>query len=224
MKKLRALFFILGLFLLVPFLGLLVTSVITLCVDTTFVPGDPKRFDPVRSFEEIRRYAGDKVELLSLESKNIRPDGTIDLKAEYVRASMVSVTYCFVQKLTQPPKEAPPLGAGGSLVGSWYQPIDVTISTPWRSWTVQRQSGNVGTKYVYLNLGMKRDLSSIEGKLPSPVIPPPTCAFSELWRIALQQGASKDAVASIDYGPDGYRFSIRGTSTQFRFGSDCQLR
>ncbi|MBI2339637.1 MAG: hypothetical protein HYU99_04620 [Deltaproteobacteria bacterium] len=221
MKKLRTIFFIIGGFFLISYF---ISFVTTLFVDTTFVPGDARRFDPVGSFAEIRRYAGDGVELLSLEAECVRSDGTIDLKADYVRAAMVPVKYHFVQKLTRPPEEAPPIGAGGSPDGSWYQPINIDVSTPWRSWAVQRQRGTARTNYVYMNLGMKRDLLSVEGGLPSPVIPPPACPFDALWRIALQQGASKEAVAEIDYKPDGYHFSIPDTSTRLHFGLDCQLR
>lgn len=221
MKKLRFVFYPIAAFFLLSFLLALVT---TLFVDTTFVPGDPRRFDPVGSFEDIRRYAGDGAELLSLDSQCVRPDGTIDLKADYVRAAMIPVEYHFVRKQAQPPEDAPPLGAGGSSNGSWYQPIDIDISTPWRFWTVRRQSGSVRTTYMYAHLGMKRDILPVKGNLSETPIPPPTCRFDQLWQIAVERGAPKEAVASINYGADGYRFSIPDSSIRFHFGQDCQLR
>ncbi len=70
---------------------------------------------------------------------------------------------------------------------------------------------------------MERNTLAPTGVIPGHEISPPTCAFADLWKTALEQGAPKEAVATITYDERGYAFVIRGTNIRHHFNQECEL-
>lgn len=183
--------------------------------DTWLVPGDSENFDVLATFSEVEKHAGDNVQLISIDAYYVRSDGTLDLKADY----NPYVNYTFVRE-SDPPDDAPPVGAGGNPDNVWYERIDVEITRPWQNWRVTSSS----SEYSYYNLGMDKDTYDPTATIPGEIVPAPTCSFAELWEKAIQRDAPRSAVATIEYDSNGYRFSISGTPYTFRFGFECNLR
>jgi hypothetical protein len=163
-------------------------------------------------------YAGTGAELVSVNAYFVRSDGTVELNASYTPAPYV--TYDFVRKLEKAPANAPPVGAGGANTDPWYEPIEIHLYQPgqWR-----KVSGS-SVSYTYVNKGMQRSVDDAENGLRHPVVPPPTCPFSQLWSVAVTKDAPAEAVAIIQYNSDGYDFSISGLSVHLEFGMDCKLK
>lgn len=180
-------------------------------VDTRPVPGDATAFDPIATFQEIAAYAGEGAQLIRLSAYYVKSDGTLDLTADYYPR----VDYEFAREVP-PPEDAPPVGAGGSAGGKWYEFIDIDAYQPnqWR-----RVSGS--QNYSYMNQGMERDVSAPR-TLSSTFIPPPECSFADLWTVAMTQDAPRDAVAVIEYDSEGYDFRISDVSISLRFDTECQ--
>jgi hypothetical protein len=188
--------------------------------DTRSLPGDAARFDPIAALPDVRAYAGEGVQLTSIDATYVRSDGTLDLT---ISSYYPSVTYEFVRQLDAPPPDAPPIGAGGSVDGLWFEPVEIRAYQPgqWRS--VTRTGGGVRTSYSYMNRGMQRETGDPTTS-PDPAISDPACSFAELWRVALQRDAPESAVAIIDYESDGYTFSISDISLHLEFTQDCKPR
>jgi hypothetical protein len=197
-------------------LALFVTSVIG--QQSSFVPGDASRFDPVAAYPQVVQRAGDGAHLITLEARFVHPDGTLDLYAPYKPAP--TVTYRFYRDLATAPSDAPPLGAGGLPDGRWYEPVTISISRPIQ-WQYATTTGGI---YPFINLGMKRSPSPARSTPSGKAAPDPTCAFADFWKAAVQQGAPTNAVAIIMYDVNGYEFHIDDTPVDLRFGQDCQLR
>ena len=189
--------------------------------DTRPVPGDASNFDPVGALPGVTAYAGDGAQLISIDAEYVRSDGTMELTATYSPAP--SVEYKFVHKVPRPDNAAP-VGAGGANTGDWYEPITIDASQPGKWWSVSKTSGNVTTKYSYMNQGMERETSTPENGLDSEIVPAPACSFAELWKVALKKDAPKDAVATIEYDQNGYRFNIIGLGYDLDFDTKCQVK
>jgi hypothetical protein len=159
--------------------------------------------------------------LVKIRLSGVRSDGTLDLTATYTPAPRAD--YSFQRKLSAPPANAPPIGAGGSATGEWYEPIEVGVYKPGQRRSVSRRGGSSSVSVQYVNRGMQR-----EGKDPvatgQATIPAPSCKLSALWEQAIAKGAPSSAVAVIEYTKDGYAFSITGTSFRYAFGTDCQMK
>jgi hypothetical protein len=186
---------------------------------TWFLPGEAGHFDPVASFDAIQKHAGRDARLLGFEARFVRVDGTLDLTANY--SPPPTVEYRFVRRLASPPKDAPPLGAGRRAGAHWYEPVVVRASRPWEFRSVSRASGGVRTQYQYFDLGMARDGGRAQAGPDPALAEPPSCALGDLWKIAQERRAPKDAVAIVRYDSDGYRFTIEGASIDLAFGADC---
>lgn len=187
--------------------------------DTRSVSGDAAHFDPITSLPDVRAYAGEGAQLTSIDANYVRSDGTLDLTAS---SYLPRATYEFVRELDAPPPDAPPIGAGGSVNGRWYEPVEIAVYQPgqWRS--VTRIGGGVSNSYTYMNQGMQREVDDATSS-PEPILPDPTCSFADLWQVALKQDAPADAVAIIDYEADGYSFNISGASIYLQFDQQCKL-
>ncbi|MBC8170804.1 MAG: hypothetical protein H7X77_04010 [Anaerolineae bacterium] len=184
---------------------------------TWLVPGDASSFDPVASYEVVRNHAGNDTQLVSIEAYYVKSDGTLDLYASYYPR----VTYEFVRELASPPADAPPVGAGGSVSGKWYEPVEVELSQPFSGWSVK--SG--GNSYTYTNLGMDRETDSSPGVREDKFIAPsPACSFKQLWSTALEYDAEPEAVAIINYDLNGYDFTISDLGLYLEFDLSCRLR
>lgn len=183
------------------------------------VVGDATKFDPIVGFVQAAAFAGGDVKLVSLEAQYVKSDGTMDLTADY----KARVDYEFVRELSEPPVDAPPVGAGGSLDDKWYEPIRVSVYDPGRVMHVTSMGGNFSYSGNYVHKGMERDISKPTSKLNDPLLDPPTCSFDDLWVIAVEKGAPENAVATITYDDKGYEFSIRDTKIDLFFDQRCQL-
>jgi hypothetical protein len=180
------------------------------------VPGDAAHFDPITAFDEVQKFAGEGVMLLSMDAVYVRSDGTLDLTAEAYRPT---VSYEFVRKMTEPPTNAPPVGAGGSVTDEWFEPIEVELSRPGQGYTLR--SG--GSEVSYVNQGMERDPGTAVNRLSQETIDAPQCSLAKLWEAAIAEDAPRDAVATIRYDADGYTFNISDMSISLEFTPDCEL-
>jgi hypothetical protein len=181
-------------------------------VDTRPVPGDATRFDPVAAYNDIMAYAGSGAQLVSITATYVRSDGTQDLTASYYPYT----NYDFVLEVPTP-ADAPPVGAGGTTSGTWYEPIEIRAYQPnqWR-----KVSGT--NNYSYMNQGMQRDTSSPSASEPQ-IIRAPKCSFADLWEVALRRDAPRNAVAIIEYDQEGYSFIISDVSIYLQFDAECNL-
>ncbi|MCC6629374.1 MAG: hypothetical protein IT340_18475 [Chloroflexi bacterium] len=182
------------------------------------IPGDPHRFDPAAGLATAREFAGDGAELVAIRLGGVRSDGTLDLQASY--RPTPDAEYRFARRLAQPPPNAPPVGAGGSASGVWYEPVVVRFSEPGQR---RRVSATGGSAIDYITTGLDRRTEAPTATATA-LAPPPVCTAAALWQQARTRGAPADAVARIEYNRDGYTFIISGTPVNLRFGHDCQPR
>jgi hypothetical protein len=210
-------------------------------IQTRPVEGDPAKFDPLAGYAAALAFAGEGAVLVSMEASQVRPDGTTDLTATYTSAPYVE--YEFVIPIPRP-ANAPPVGAGGTEAGQWYQPIIIRAFQPGQQRRVTTTGGGIGRSYTYTNQGMSRELKDPTTKIdliralgPSgegpaeataaadqPSASGPACSFVDFWQAALERDAPPDAVAKITYDADGYEFRISGARVNLDFGFDCTLQ
>lgn len=169
---------------------------------------DERRFDPVQGYSDARRLVGDQEDFMSMRARFVRPDGTMDLAAEYEP----TVRYRW---RGAPSEDQRPVGAGGG--GKRVEVVDVTVND-----FGLHQTGQAGPETFYrFDLGFRR----VERTLPhlgeQTVTDPPRCALSELWRHALDDGAPQDAVAVVDYDASGYTFVVEDTDVRMEFDAAC---
>lgn len=184
-------------------------------------PGDVNNFDPITTFSEVRSYAGENVRFVSMLASQVRSDGTMNLKAEYLPNPYLD--YRFYLELSQKPKDAPPVGDGGTN-GKWFQPVTVNIRNPGKWLYMKRIGGDYNFEGNYLHQGMEKDVSPALGVIYEKVAEPPVCPLKDLWKIAQTKGASADAVADIKYDANGYNFRINDLNIDLQFGVDCNLK
>jgi hypothetical protein len=186
-------------------------------IQTRPVAGDPTRFDPIASFESIQAFAGEGAQLVELEARFVRADGTLDLTATYTPSPTVDVEFALA---VEPPADAPPVGAGGG--GQWYREITISAFTLNQTRRVTTSGGGFRTSYTYTNEGMTRDIDDARRDDPT-FIAAPTCPFADLWAVAIERGAPPDAVAIIDYDDEGYEFRISDAGVRLEFDAECRL-
>lgn len=184
-------------------------------------PGDPRAFDPVARYAEVARYAGAGTTLLQMRAEQVRVDGTLDLAADYQPAPRVQ--YDFVREVP-PPANAPPLGAGAPADGRWHQRIEVDLSRPGALRLVRKVGNGSILETQYIVRGMERREDTPTGATIDAGVAPPACPLQRLWQQAIDHGVPANAVASIDYGRDGYDFSVRDTHWSLHFAPDCALQ
>ncbi len=186
---------------------------------TFALEGDPTHFDPIASVNEIRSHVDPNAKLSAIDMSYVRSDGTMDLTVSNYRPQ---TTYHFYRELAEPPKDAPPVGAGGTATGKWYEPVEADVYRPgeWRS--VTKIGGGVDTEYTYTNKGIDLDVSD-PTTYHDEFVDDPQCPLADLWKTAIKHGAPSDAVASVTYDKDGYSFDIYDADVYLNFGNDCQL-
>lgn len=182
------------------------------------VAGDVSKFDPIVGLDQAADYAGEGAKLTSFEARYVKPDGTMDLTASY----HARTEYKFVRELSEPPQDAPPVGAGGSLTDKWYEPVTVIVHDPGQVSHVTSIGGNFSYSGTYVNKGMEKNVSKPVSRLYDPILPSPSCSFVDLWSVAIAKGAPEKAVATIGYDANGYEFDIRDASIDLMFDKDCQ--
>lgn len=182
--------------------------------NTWVVPGDPAKFDPLASFGEVQKFAGENLIFISLEARYIKSDGTVDLYADY----NPRVEYTFAKLSDAPENNVPPGAPGYSADGQKYDLITVELSRPFQMWSVTTN----GSTSSYINLGMDRDVREASfSEIPEETVLPPACAFTELWQLARSYDAPTNGVAIIEYDEDGYDFRINGTGVDLEIDHDC---
>lgn len=182
---------------------------------------DPKRYDPFGYYAQVHDFAGTDAALVKIRLTGVRSDGTLDLTATYTPAPRAA--YLFQRKLSAPPPSAPPIGAGGSATGDWYEPIEVEVYRPGQRRRISRTGGSSSVTIQYTNRGMQRQIDDPVAK-GEATVSAPTCALTALWEQAIANGAPASAVAAIEYTADGYYFAISGTAHTYNFGADCQIK
>lgn len=184
---------------------------------TVAVAGDPARFDPVAAYRQISALAGPGARLESLRATGVRRDGTMDLTATYDQPPHATYE---LHREAPAPVPAPPVGAGGSIDGRWFQSLRVDAYRAGQERQVTRIGDGVGLTYRYINRGLDLDEGRVTGTPDKPAVPPPACGFVRLWDEAIAQGAPAEAVAQITYDADGYRFNIPGVFNR-RYTMGC---
>jgi hypothetical protein len=182
---------------------------------------DPQRYDPFDYYARVHDFAGTDADLVEIRLTGVRSDGTLDLTATYTPAPRAD--YLFQRKLGQPPASAPPVGAGGSASGDWYEPVEVEVYRPGQRRRVSRTGGSSSVSIQYTNRGMEREIKAPEAAGEATVAAPP-CKLTALWEEAIARGAPASAVAVIEYTADGYRFAISGTAFSYSFDTDCRIK
>jgi hypothetical protein len=183
------------------------------------IAGDPARFDPVAGLGQALALAGPGARLERLDAYGVRRDGTLDLTAGYTPAPRATYQ---LHRPAPAPDPAPPVGAGGSAVGHWYQAIRVEAYRPGQRRQVTSINGSNRVQYVYVNKGLDMGEGEVSGTAGA-MLPPPACRFALLWEAAVEAGAPADAVAQIRYDEDGYSFNSPGIFNR-RYGRDCRPR
>ncbi len=178
------------------------------------IPGDAARYDPIETFPQIATFAGNNVQLLRINMKFVKADGTLDLTASYGS----EVVYRFAQVVGIPDASTIPLGAGGirslPVNDTYATRIDVTVTRPGPGGSEQDQ---------YYDFGMDKSLIPV-APLTETIVPTPNCPLKTLWDTAIKNGAPIDAVATIEYSSMGYTFSIAHTQIYLTFNLSCQLK
>jgi hypothetical protein len=181
---------------------------------------DPGNYAPLVYYPQIKNLAGPDAELVQIRLTGVRSDGTLDLNATYTPAPRAE--YTFQRRLSQPPPNAPPIGAGGSATGAWFEPIEIEVARPGQRRSVSRTGGGSSVSVQYTTRGIQRQAQEPTAT-GEPTLQAPTCALRDLWAQAIARGAPAGAVATIEYGATGYRFAITSTPHNYTFGTDCQM-
>lgn len=182
--------------------------------------GDPTHFDPIAAVEEMRSHIDPNAKLSSIDISYVKSDGTMDLTVTSYRPN---TRYQFYRELSEPPKDAPPVGAGGTKDGKWYEPVDVDVFEPGQWRHVKKMGGGVSTEYSYIHKGIDLDRSTPTTS-PSEFVDDPKCSIADFWKEAIRQGAPADAVANVSYDHYGYEFDIYDADVDLEFDFDCQLK
>jgi len=209
-------------------IGQAVNSVInvneTLGISTTPLPGDADAFDSFAALAAVTAFAGEGALLAEIDAVQVRSDGTQNLNATY-DPPRPNTDYEFYREIERP-ENAPPVGAGGTTDGQWYEPVTVSAYQPGQMSQIRRTGGNMSISTQFINEGLKRqvqdpttNLAFVEG-----FVGPPACTTRQLWALALEEGAPVDAVANITYNSEGYEFSIPGSGVSLNFDANCKLQ
>lgn len=189
--------------------------------ETFPISGDPKKFDPIAGLAEVQAKVGAGSVLTELEIWYVRADGTMDLMADYNPQPYAEYTFEVAAK--DPPKTLPPIGAGRAEGDVWLETVRVRVSEPGRTRYVRRTSGGVSTSYSYRMEGMDFSRGSPHmGKLPKAINVAPTVL--DAWKLAIKAGASKEAVARMEYRLDDVSFEIDKTEFDLRWDGEGKLK
>lgn len=184
---------------------------------TRDVPGDPTRFDPIAALDAVLAWAGPNAKLERIYVSGVRRDGTLDLTADFSPAP--SATY-ELHREVEAPDHAPPVGAGGSTDGRWFQPLRIEALKPGKRRQTTRIGDGSAERFWYVSRGLDLHEGDVTGAPSQAAIPLPTCNVASLWARAIAQGAPPEAVARIRYDARGYALAIPGIFNG-RYGMDC---
>jgi hypothetical protein len=164
---------------------------------TEGVVGFQQRVDPVGTLAAARRVTKRSL-LRGVAAEGVKSDGTIDLARPGSR-----IRYAFQSSPGQGPQ--PPRAPG---------------TVPSRRFC--------GRQNVLLNeqgLVAEPDRPDVPCSSHGDGLPDPRCTAADIWRHAIERGASPDDVARIEYyrarvGP-AWRFEVAGTKHRFSLYGDC---
>ena len=188
---------------------------------TAAISGPANAFDPIVALPSVSAFAGSDAQIISFRAASVRPNGTLDLTATYSPSPRVD--YEFVREVPRP-ADAPPVGAGSTGRGPWYEPVSIAVYQPGQRRNFSYRGGGVSASMDYVNEGMERDRSDPTTSLSGAIAETPRCRLADLWDVALTHDAPADAVATIGYDADGYDFSISALGIYLDFDLDCKLK
>lgn len=195
-------------------------------LSTTTLPGDADAYDSIAALAAVTAFAGEGAQLVELEAAQVRSDGTQNLNATY-DPPRPRTTYTFLREVPRP-ENAPPVGAGGTADGQWYEPITVEAYRPGQMSYITQMGGSVNIQTQFVNQGLKREVDDPTSELffynDGAFVAAPKCSTRQLWSTALERGAPADAVASITYNDEGYEFRIIGAGFSLNFDANCRVR
>ncbi|MBL8147189.1 MAG: hypothetical protein JNL34_12455, partial [Anaerolineae bacterium] len=196
----------------------------TLGISTTTLPGDANAFDSFAALAAVTAFAGEDAQLAEINAVQVRSDGTQNLNADY-DAPRPNTDYVFFREIPRP-ENAPPVGAGGTTDGQWYEPVTVSAYRPGQMSQIRRTGGGMSISTQFINQGLKRQVQDPTTNLAfvEDFVGPPACTTRQLWNVALEEGAPVDAVATITYNSDGYEFTIPGAAVFLSFDANCKLQ
>ncbi|MEO5927335.1 MAG: hypothetical protein ABIO72_01400 [Patescibacteria group bacterium] len=183
------------------------------------VPGNVRAFDPIGSYGEVEKFAGEGLRFKSLEADNVSSDGTMDFGASY--DSPPHLTYTFLKSIPTP-KDAGPVGAGGSPTGKWMRTVEVNLGKVGRYGEVSYESSH-SMDTDFNSRGMDLDEGYPQSDPGEAAIPVPACSFADMWKVAIQKGAPASAVADITYDNYGYEFDLSESDIELYFTNNCKL-
>jgi hypothetical protein len=175
--------------------------------DTTTLASDPRRFEPLSGTSEVQAFVTAAAQLLEVDARHVRPDGTMDLEADYD-------PICMYKFRVAGTPDARPLGAGGGRTENTEVEVIVRRPGTMGSTTINGRTSN------FFNRGMRKSFALTNSRL-SPA-PPPRCSAAILWQAALSRGAPSSAVARIVYDASGYELTIQDTPVRVHFDSECR--
>jgi hypothetical protein len=189
--------------------------------ETRAITGTANAWDPIANYISVATFAAPSAQLISFTATSVRPDGTLDLTATYSPAPRAD--FKFVHEVDRP-ANAPPVGAGSTGRGPWYEPVSIGVYQPGQRRHFYYSGGGVSADMDYVNEGMERQLDDPTTTLPGTIAAPPKCALADLWKTAQSKSdAPSDAVATISYDADGYSFSISALSIYLSFDTECRI-
>jgi hypothetical protein len=181
-------------------------------VHSAVPPGDMSRYDPFMALGAVRDFVGAEAELLSINARFVRSDGSMDLKAEYEPYA----AYTFLRKRSTGSDR--PVGAGG---GASHEKVQIRVGAPGNIYRMSTGSPSVKINVPHKGM-VEIGKSKARQKDLKEVLKPPSCTPKALWASAIELGAPKDAVAVIGYGKRGYSFRIQDLELIYNFDFSCK--
>jgi hypothetical protein len=168
---------------------------------TEGVANFPDRVDPVATLPAARGLTRRPM-LRGVIAEGVKSDGTVDLSEGPGR-----VRYTFQSPQGHGPQ---PLREPGTLPRQLYCGKQAVLL---------RKEGLVAERD-------KPDAGCVSRHVEP--LPDPQCSFTQIWAVALKEGAPSDRFARIEYfrsrsGP-AYRFEMAGTKHRFTLHGDCERR
>jgi|SRR5687768_3661860 len=186
--------------------------------EETFEVSKPSAFDPFAGLGEVQPQVGAASRLVSIEASGVRPDGTMDLTAEYTPGPRAS--YEFIEPTEEGKDKMPPVGAGRKPDDVWARGVKAEAYRPGQTSHITKRGGSVNAEYYHTNDGVTVKFDSPRAQALPSALPSPSVSTKEMWEKALSLGAPKDAVAQVSYDAKGYGFWITGTKISLRWKVD----
>lgn len=209
-------FFITGLLIFFILLAGLITGIIPayLSPNNKHIQGDPKFFDPIAEYDNIKIFAGDdNLKLISIDIEYIKRDGTIDLYAKYKPTAI----YTFIENINNKKDKDMPFGTENIKI----KLVMVKISKPYHieSWRVI----DGGTNFRF-HLGMFKKISIINTSFQYKAVEKPNCSIKRLWDNLKNKNIPENSVAVISYTDHGFNFSIKNSIHNYHFDKNGNLK